>query len=129
MAKKIKGVSIQFIPFVEIENLSSGERIKKLLDIILDNKLVILQGKLSPEEEARLIEDTMAMVGHLKGFKGVELAVVEPNKEDVPFASKIRHGIANILVKNRDALTIIGPASVIKEIKKDPKKIELLFKK
>ncbi len=129
MAKKIKDLSIQFVPFVEVENLSPGERVKKLLDTILDNKIVILQGKLAFEEEARLIEDTMAMVGHVKGFKGVELAVVEPDKTEIPFVSKLRHSIANFLVKNQDVLTIIGPASVVKEIKRDPKKIEVLFKK
>jgi hypothetical protein len=126
---KIKGFSIQFIPGVDIERLDSGRRIKKLLDTILNDKIIILQGKLHAEEEARLIEDTMAMVGHVKGFKGVELAVIEPSKEGVPFMSQIRHGIANLLVRNQDALTIIGPASIIKEIKKDPKKIELMFKR
>lgn len=129
MNKKIKGFSIQFIPFIDIERLDSGKRIKKLLEIILKDKIIILQGKLEPEEEGRLIEDTMAMVGHVKGFKGVELAVVVPDKNDAPFFSKIRYGIANMLVQNQDALTIIGPASIIKEIKRDPKKIELMFKR
>jgi len=129
MSKKLMGFSIQFIPFIDLERLDSGRRIKKLLDIILDDKIIVLQGKLKSEEEARLIEDTMVMVGRVKGFKGVELVVVEPNNEPAPLTSKIRHGIANLLVKNQDSLTIIGPASIIKEIKRDPKKIELMFKK
>lgn len=129
MAEKLKGLSIQFMPYVEIENLDSGKRVKKLLEIILKDKIIILQGRLKAEEEARLIEDTMLMVGKIKGFKGVELAVIEPQSEDVPLTSRIRHGLANLLVNNQDILTIVGPASIIKEIKKDPKKIELFLKK
>jgi|SRR3989338_2719139 len=129
MSHKIKGFSIQFIPFIDIERLDSGIRIKKLLEIILKDKIIILQGKLKSDEEARLIEDTMVMVGRIKGFKGVELAVIEPSKENAPLTSRLRHGIANMLVQNQDALTVIGPASIIKEIKKDPKKIELMFRK
>ena len=38
MGKKFKGVTIHFMPHNEIERLSSADRIKKLLKIILDNK-------------------------------------------------------------------------------------------
>jgi hypothetical protein len=69
--KKTTKLTLQFIPFNEIAGLSSGERIHKLLKIVLSDKIVVLQGKLKAEEEARLIEDTMAMIGHVKGFKGV----------------------------------------------------------
>ena len=40
---------------------------------------------------------------------------------------KFRHGIAKRLVGDSNALTIIGPASVIKEIKRDPKRLELML--
>ena len=128
-SKKLKGLTLHFMPFSEISGLDSIERIKKLLNVVLDNKVVILQGTLKPEEETRLIENTMIMVGNIKGFKGVELAVIEPDNEEAPFTSRLRHGIANMLVRDQDALTVIGPASIIKEIKKDPKKIELMFKR
>ncbi|MBU2053085.1 MAG: DUF2073 domain-containing protein, partial [Nanoarchaeota archaeon] len=71
---KIKGFSIQFLPYSEIRDLSSNERIRKILNIVLGNNILILQGKLKPEEETRLIGDTMAMIGHVKSFKGIELA-------------------------------------------------------
>ena len=73
---KIKGFTINFIPYSEIRGLDSTKRIKKILDIILGNSIIILQGRLEPEEETRLIGDTMAMVNHVKNFKGVELAVI-----------------------------------------------------
>jgi hypothetical protein len=125
--KKIRGLSLQVIPYSEVGSMSIAERVKKILGLILDNKIVILHGKLRSEEEARLIEDTMAMVDHIKGFKGIELAVIEPNIKDKGMFIKFKHDIAKRLVGDSSALTVIGPASIVKEIKRDPRKIELLL--
>ena len=123
----LKGLRIQVIPFTEVKELTISERVRKILNLILGNKIVILHGRLRAEEEARLIEDTMAMVDHIKHFKGIELAVIEPNIRDQSILVKLRYGIAKRLVGDNSALTVIGPASIIKEIKKDPRKIELFL--
>jgi hypothetical protein len=125
--RKIRGLTIQFLPYAEIEMLDSANRIKKLLQIILKDKVVIIQGRLRAEEETRLIEDTMALVGTIKGFKGIELAVISPNPEERSVWNKIKHSLATALIGQTDALTIIGPAAVIKEMKKDPKKLEIMM--
>ncbi len=126
---KIKGFSIQFLPFTEISNLDSTGRIRKILNVVLGNHILILQGRLKPEEETRLIGDTMAMIGHVKGFKGIELAVISGNGNNQGgFFGKIRQNLANSLVKgDLGAVTIIGPATIVKDIKKNPKKIELFL--
>lgn len=126
---KIRGFSIQFLPFSEIRNLDSTGRIKKVLNIVLANNILILQGRLKVEEEARLIGDTMAMIGHVKGFKGIELAVISGNGDsNGGFFGKMRQNLANSLAKgDLGAVTIIGPATIVKDIKKNPKKIELLL--
>lgn len=125
--KKIRGLSLHVIPYSEVHEMNIVERVKKILNLVLGNKIVILHGRLRAEEEARLIEDTMAMVDHVKGFKGIELAVIEPNMKNENIFVKVKHGIAKTLVGDNSALTVIGPAAVIKEIKRDPKKIELLL--
>ncbi len=126
---KIKGFSIQFLPFSEIKDLNSDERIKKILGIVLGNNILILQGKLKSDEETRLIGDTMAMIGHVKDFKGIELAVISGNGE-MSIMDKIRKSLVQILAKgDLGAITIIGPATIVKEIKRNPKKIELLLNK
>ncbi|MEK6926938.1 MAG: DUF2073 domain-containing protein [Nanoarchaeota archaeon] len=127
MGKNYKGLSLQVIPYSEIERLTISERVKKVLTLILANKIIIIQGRLRAEEEARLIEDTMAMVDHIKNFKGIELAVIEPDMRDKGFMFKMKHSIARSLVGESSALTIIGPCSIVKEIKKDPKKMEVLL--
>jgi hypothetical protein len=130
MGKKLgslKGFSIQFLPYSEIRGLKSDDRIKKILDIILGNNILVLQGRLTPNEETRLIGDTMAMVGYVKSFKGIELAVISGNGNGGVF-SKMTKGIANALAGGDfSAITIIGPATIVKEIKKNPKKIELFL--
>ena len=124
---KIKGFSIQFLPYSEIRDLGSNERIKKILNIIFGNNILILQGKLKSEEETRLIEDTMAMIDHVQDFKGIELAVIGNNEEDSYYV-KFKKGLANMLAGgDMSAITIIGPATIVKEIKRNPKKIELLL--
>ena len=126
---KIKGFSIQFLPYSEIRNLNSDERVRKILGIILGNNILFLQGKLKSEEEARLIGDTMAMIGHVKDFKGIELAVIGGNGDD-NILDRMRSGIIKALSKgDLGAMTIIGPATIVKEIKRNPKKIELLLSK
>ncbi len=125
--KKLHGLSLQVIPYSEVNSLSIGERVKKILNLVLGNRIVILHGRLRSEEEARLIEDTMALVDHVKGFKGIELAVIEPDMKHSNILVRVKHGLAKSLVGDNSALTVIGPASVIKEIKRDPKKIELLL--
>ena len=125
---KIKGFSIQFLPYSEIRGLDSSHRIRKILNIVLGNNILILQGRLEPEEEARLIGDTMAMIGHVRNFKGVELAVISGNNNE-GFLGKFRKNLVSAIAGgDLGAVTIIGPATIIKEIKRNPRKIELLLK-
>lgn len=125
--KKVKGFKLQIIPYSEIRDLGISERIKKVLKLIMDDKVVILQGRLRAEEEIRLIEDTMSMVDHVKKFKGIELAVIEPDSNKKSIFVSIKRNIAKTLVGDHGALTIIGPASIVKEVKRDPSKIEVLL--
>lgn len=125
----MKNLTIHFMPFAEVARLDSNERIKKLLKIVLMDKIILLQGRLTSDEEVRLIEDTMAMIGHIKGFKGVELAVLNSPKKNGNAFEEIKREIAKVLIGDREAMTIIGPASIVKEIKRDPSKIELMLKK
>jgi hypothetical protein len=129
--KKSKGadLTISFMPYSEIAHEDTIHRIKKIMGLVLDKRIIILQGKLRPEEETRLIENSMTLIGNIKGFQGIEIATVS-NEDDVhSLFNRIRHNIAKILVGEQDAITIIGPASVVKEMKQDPRKIELMLNK
>lgn len=116
------------MPYSEIAREDTMGRIKKLMGLILENKIIILQGRLKPEEETRLIENTMTLIGNIKGFQGIEISTLSGDADRTVF-DKVRHNIARILVGEQDAITLIGPASFVKEIKRDPKKIELMLKR
>jgi len=123
--KRGKDFSLHIMPFSQIKDLTITERVKKILSLVLGNKVVILQGKLRPEEEIRLIEDTMVMVDHIRGFSGIELAVIDPHAGNSSLIFKLKRGIAKSLIGDNTTLTVVGPASIVKEIKKDPKKLEI----
>ncbi len=127
-SKNNRDVTIHFMPYSEISRDDSLTRIKKIVGLVLENRIIILQGRLKPEEETKLIETTMTLIGNIKGFQGVEISTLSGDTDQSLF-NKIRHNIARILVGEQDAITLIGPASFIKEIKRDPKKIELLLKR
>jgi len=129
--KSKKGVSdltIHFMPYSEIAYEDALGRIKKIMGIVLQNKVILLQGKLKSEEETKLIEHTMTLIGNIPGFQGVEIATIS-NDFGKNLFNKVRHNIARILIGEHDSVTIIGPASVVKEIQRDPKKIEFMLKK
>ena len=117
-------LTLQFIPYSEIEGLSSIGRIRKILNTAKENKIVLLEGRLKKEEETELIKTTMEEIND--EFKGIELAIINSDSKTSDLITKMRKGLANMLMGNRQGLTIVGPASIVKEIKKDPNKIELL---
>ncbi len=116
-------VTFQFIPYAEIETLSSAKRVHKLFNVVKGNKIIILEGRLKKQEETDLIEITMENIG--KKFKGIELSVIYPNKEKYDGLKKVKAGFVNMLLGDRQGLTIVGPASVVKKIEQNPNKIEL----
>jgi hypothetical protein len=116
-------LTLQFVPYAEVEHLESEDRIEKLLNIVKDRKIVLMQGRLQPEEETLLIQHTMLQI--TKSFSGIEICTIFPEERDLQFFNKMRKGMVKMLVGNRDGITIIGPASVVKEIKRDPKRMQL----
>src|SRR3989338_6142130 len=105
-------LTLQYIPLNELETLNS------------ENKILLIEGRLTPAEEAHLIESTMEQI--TKSFRGIEICTVYPQKKrEVQFFDKLRKEVLNIL-GYRQGITIIGPATIIKDIKRDPTKIELL---
>ena len=117
-------LTLQFIPYIEIANLNSDERINRLLEIVTQDKIILLEGRLREYEEADLIKKTMEEISDK--FKGIELSVVNPEDKTSSLYRRMQKVLVRLLLGNRSGFTIIGPANIIKEIKKDPDKIQLL---
>jgi len=117
-------LTLQFVPYADIESLNSGARISKLLKIVKNKNIVLMQGRLKPEEETKLIQKTMEEID--KDFKGIEVCTLYPEERNLQSLKKFRNEMFRLLLGNREGMTIIGPASVVKEIRRDPNKIQLL---
>ena len=117
-------LTLQYMPYGEIQSLNSEERVTKILDIVKQNRIVLLEGRLTKGEETELIKQTMESID--EHFKGVEIGTLDPSaKDSVAFLEKIKKSMVNMLIGNRLGVTIVGPASIIKEIKQDPEKIQV----
>ena len=119
-------VTFHFIPYQDIQPLGSAKRVNKLLNLVKEEKIVIMEGRLKKEEEADLIEITMEEIS--PKFKGIELSVIYPDKNKQDTAQKLKGAFATLLLGDRQGFTIIGPASLVKKIERNPDKIELFMK-
>ncbi|MEK6940962.1 MAG: DUF2073 domain-containing protein [Nanoarchaeota archaeon] len=117
-------LTLQFIQFHELQRLNSRQRIKRIIDEVKDNKIVLVEGRLRPEEETQLIEKTMEDIS--KDFKGIELCTLDQSRSNERLLTKLRLLFASLLIGDRRGMTVIGPATIIKEIKRDPNKVQLL---
>lgn len=118
-------LTVQIVPYSTIENLSSIGRIRKLLNLTKEDKLVLLQGKLKKEEEVELIKATMEEIN--REFKGIELAVMDSTSNNLTGINKLKNDLLNAVLGNRQGLTVIGPANIVKKIKQDPNNLQVII--
>lgn len=126
LKKRRKMLTLQFIPYSEISQLSPEERIKKLLHLVKDEKIILIEGRIKETEKAELIKRTMESID--EKFTGIELEDVSLDKKNKSLYDKLQKFLVKLLLGNREGFTIIGPANIVREIKKDPDKIQLYTK-
>ncbi len=119
-------LTIQYVPFEEVSDLDSERKIQKLIRIVKQNKLVLMEGTLTSQEEADLIEETMATIDNK--FKGVEITSFNPLEKNArQIQDKLKQIFMQMVWGRRRGLTIIGPANIVREIRKDPNRIQLFL--
>ena len=84
-------LTLQFLPYDEIESLDTGERIGKILGIVKNKSVVLMEGRLKPEEETKLIKKTMEDIN--KNFKGIELCTIFPEEKNVDLFKKLKKNL------------------------------------
>ncbi len=116
---------MQVLSYELIKRLDSSKRIRRILEIVKKGDIVMIEGKLSPEEETKLITSALANVSG--NFSGIEVAYLDSFKAENIF-EKIKDKLLKAIARDRFGITVVGPSKVIKEIKMDPNKLEILFK-
>jgi uncharacterized protein len=108
----IQGVQIDLISADRLDKLTAMEKIRLILDAVMEGNIVVLEKGLAPEEQSKLIEITMREITP-DGFSGIEMETY-PVKDSSGFFGRIFGG-----KRNETRLTVIGPANQLKMLKKE----------
>ncbi len=115
------GIQIDLISGERMDELATMEKIRMILDGVHDGNIVILEEGLTPDEESKLIETTMAEINP-DGFNGIEI-------ETYPKSETRESSLLGRIMGNEETaakLTVIGPANRIETLHKDETLISAL---
>ncbi|MCJ7571381.1 MAG: DUF2073 domain-containing protein [Candidatus Thermoplasmatota archaeon] len=115
MTKKDSDIAFNLISRQKINGLTSEEKLNFIIKEVKNGKILVLEQGLTPVEQAGLIERTMKEIEQ-DTFIGVEM---EGYGEDTPTFLQKLFGMAK-----RPRMTLIGPANLLKMIKKDSDMIQ-----
>lgn len=115
LTKNDKGISVNLISRQKLEELSSNEKLDFILKEVQKGKVLVLEQGLTSMEQTNLIEHTMREIEQ-DTFIGIEM---EGYSEDRPtflqkFLGKMK----------KPRMTVIGPADLLKTIRKDNNMIQ-----
>jgi hypothetical protein len=118
--KKPDGVQIDLVSGDRMDGMTSMEKIRMILDGVHEGKIVILEEGLSPDEESKLIEVTMAEISP-EEFSGIEI-------ETYPSSESADPSLLSRLMGKPEPrkLTVIGPANRIETLHKEETLISAL---
>lgn len=116
---------VQVLAYELLKNLDSTSKLKKILEVVKKGDIVLLEGRLTSEEETDLMAHALKNISGK--FPGIEIAFLESSTSK-SLLDKIKINVLKVLAGNRIGLTVVGPSKIIKEIKMNPDKLEILFK-
>jgi hypothetical protein len=111
-------LQIEFISSGALKPMDNQQRMDYILKSVKDNKIVVLDGMLSPVDEKNLIQETMKSIDGQ--FPGIEISTLGRSDAD------LKSRIIRLLGGTLGGITVIGPSKLVKEIKKDPNRLNLL---
>jgi hypothetical protein len=113
--QKIQGSSIHLISQEKMESLGTQERLRFILDEVEHGKILILERGLTPQEEAKLIEQTMREINH-DNFIGIEMQSYGMDHSGGFIKRAVMGG-------PRPRMAVIGPADKLRLVSKDNEQI------
>ncbi len=116
---------VQVLSYELLKGLDSDSKLKKIMEVVKKGDVVLLEGRITADEETTLISQALKNVSGK--FSGIEIAFLDSTDSKSVF-EKIKGHLLRFLAGNRIGLTVVGPSKIIKEIKMNPDKLEILFK-
>jgi len=115
MVKKDSGITFNLISHQKLEQYSSAEKLKYILNEVKEGRILVLEHGLTATEQAQLIERTMKEINH-DTFIGIEIGGYE--NEKIGFFQRV------FGVVKKPRMTVIGPAHLLRMVHKDNDMIE-----
>jgi hypothetical protein len=129
---KTKKLKMDFISSSLLNGKSKKNKINFILNRVKNGSILVLNGVLRPDEEIELIKETMRRVDD--GFPGIEVCSLKKQtkgwKQFFEALSESGERLQDFIWRHltgetakkslKTGLTLIGPAKIIKEIKKNP---------
>ena len=113
----IQGVQIDLISAERLENLTKLEKVRLILDEVMEGNVVVLEKGLTPDEQSMLIETTMHEITP-DGFAGIEMETYSAGSSE-HHKGGLFSGLFGKKESSTGRLTVIGPANQMKTLKKD----------
>lgn len=111
------GLKMDFLSSTALDSQTSMEKVSMIVDRVKNGDLVVIEGGLTPEEEAELIETTMREID-VENFMGIDIYTLEKDKTSLFGLSR----------KKTVGITIIGPANLMKAVKKKSNFLSMIAK-
>lgn len=107
MDDTINALKMDFLSSDALKDSSSIEKISMIVERVKKGEVIVFEGGLEPEEEAELIETTMREID-VESFVGIDIYTLEKDESSFFGLSK----------KKTVGITIIGPANIMKQVKR-----------
>lgn len=118
------GVPIEFISQEKLDALEFDEKLSMILDEVKEDKILVLEEVLSPQEKRKLIEGVLEEVD--EDFPGIEFSGLE-GQEDA--FDRVINNVYGFLGRNRKrGLTIVGNSDIMEEVETHKDSVSLLAK-
>lgn len=111
-------LGIEFVSTKILNGMDNNEATEYLLKVIKRGDMVVLDEKLHPEQERELFKRTMELIDD--DFTGIEISSIGDSE------TSWKNSIIKLLGGKTTGLTVIGSAKIIKKIKNEKDKINLL---
>ena len=115
MKKNNSDISFNLVSKNKLDSLDSDDKLKFIIKEVKKGKILVLEYGLTPVEQAGLIEKTMREIKD-DTFIGVEMESY--NAESQSFIRRI------LGISSKPRMTLIGPADLLKMVKKDNEMIQ-----
>jgi hypothetical protein len=119
--KEADGVKINLVSQQKLNEFDTSGKIRFILDEVKNGTVLVLERGLTPFEEIQLIEKTMTEIDN-ETFIGIEI-------ERYANTDIKRNWLTRILKRTlrTSRMTVIGPAHLLRTIRKDSKVIEAMI--